>query len=280
MDPVSVLKTVWRHKWVAIPIVLVTILAAGYVYFLAPRTYEAAVSYALTPPSLPTQEERDRNPDLAKTNMDNPYLRSDNSLLVQVVIAKMTDPGYVEGLRAQGLVTDFTIAPVASGSSGLISAIATSQSAEKSIEEATLLGKEFTRTLKEVQQVNGADVNYLYEPILVRGPGPAVEQYSSRLRSVIMVGVAGGLLLLTGVSIAQSINPQGKGRRKFSTRRSPSSSGQPSDESDTSEAGEQRKVGSANIRPGGTSEELVDSAGRPIKSSYRQQDHEPVSLAE
>ena len=34
MDPFSVLKTLWKYKWMALPIVLLTALACSYVLFL------------------------------------------------------------------------------------------------------------------------------------------------------------------------------------------------------------------------------------------------------
>ncbi|ACL41858.1 lipopolysaccharide biosynthesis protein [Pseudarthrobacter chlorophenolicus A6] len=205
MDPLTVLTTLWRHKWVALPVVLLTIGACVYVYLFAPRSYEATVSYALTAPDVPSNLELERDPDLAKLNSDNPYLRSnDSSLLAQVVITKLSDPAYVDQLKEAGLATDFKIAPVSSIGMGLVTVTATADSETEAVATAKLVGEQFTSTLYSVQKVNKADDRYLYSPILVRGPGPAKELFSSRLRSLIMVGIAGSVLLFGAVSLARA----------------------------------------------------------------------------
>jgi hypothetical protein len=147
-------------------------------------------------------------------NANNPYLRSpDSSLLTQVVIAKLSDPAYVEELKASGFTTEFKIAPVASLGMGLVSISANADSEPQSESTARLIGERFGATLRDVQKVNGADDRYLYTPILVRGPGPAQELFSSRLRSVIMVGIAGAVLLFAAVSVAQSLSIRRQQRR-------------------------------------------------------------------
>lgn len=206
MDPLTVLVTLWRHRWVTLPVVMLTLAACVYVYLFAPRTYEATVSYALTAPDVPSSYALEHDAGLAKLNSDNPYLRSsDSSLLTQVVITKLSDPTYVDQLKEAGFGTDFKIAPVASLGMGLVTVSASSASPAEAVETAKLVGDQFTTTLKSVQRVNGADDRYLYSTILVRGPGPAKELFSSRLRSLIMVGIAGSVLLFGAVSVARSI---------------------------------------------------------------------------
>jgi hypothetical protein len=206
MDPLTVLGTLWRHKWAALPVVVLTLAACAYVYLFAPRTYEATVSYALAAPDLPSNFELERDPALGKINGDNPYLRSaDSSLLSQVVIAKLSDPAYVDQLRQSGLGAEFKVAPVASLGMGLVTVSASADSKEAAVTTAQYIGDAFTAKLKEVQRVYGADDRYLYSPILVRGPGPAQELFSNRLRSLIMVGIAGAVLLFGTVSVAQSV---------------------------------------------------------------------------
>ncbi|MFE8886131.1 hypothetical protein ACFYLX_09790 [Pseudarthrobacter enclensis] len=214
MDPLTVLTTLWRHKWVALPVVLLTIGACVYVYLFAPRSYEATVSYALTAPDVPSNLELERDPDLAKLNSDNPYLRSnDSSLLAQVVITKLSDPAYVDQIKEAGLATDFKIAPVSSIGMGLVTVTATADSETEAAATAKLVGEQFTSTLYSVQKVNKADDRYLYSPILVRGPGPAKELFSSRLRSLIMVGIAGSVLLFGAVSLARARTVQRDGKQ-------------------------------------------------------------------
>jgi capsular polysaccharide biosynthesis protein len=208
------LNTLWRHKWVVLPVALLTLLACGYMFLFAPRTYEATVTYALTAPDVPSTFQLEHDAELAKLNANNPYLRSaDSSLLTQVVIAKLSDPAYVEELKGSGFATEFKITPVASLGMGLVSISANADSESQSESTAGLIAERFSATLRDVQKVNGADDRYLYTPILVRGPGPAQELFSSRLRSVIMVGIAGAVLLFGAVSVAQSLSIRRQRRR-------------------------------------------------------------------
>lgn len=214
MDPLTVLATVWRHKWVALPVIVLTCVACVYVYLFAPRTYEASVSYALAAPDTPTAMELEQDSALAELNSDNPYLRSnDSSLLAQVVITKLTDPAYVDQLKEAGFGTNYKIAPVASLGMGLVTVSASSDVETEAVATAKLVGDQFTSTLNSVQKINGADDRYLYTTILVRGPGPAKELFSNRLRSLIMVGIAGSVLLFGAVSVARSVKIRRQGRR-------------------------------------------------------------------
>lgn len=218
MDPISVLRTLWRHKWVALPVVLMTLAACGYIYLFAPRTYEATVSYALTAPDTPNSYALEHDESLAKLNANNPYLRSnDSSLVAQVVIAKLSDPAFVEHLRVAGFATDFKIVPVGSFGMGLLNVSASADSVTLAESTAKFLGEQFTGTLRQVQKVNGADDRYLYSPILINGPGPAQELFSSRLRSMIMMGIGGGVLLFGVVSGANSYSIHTRRRRTSET---------------------------------------------------------------
>jgi hypothetical protein len=204
MDPLTILTTLWRYKWVTVPITVLTLAACAYVYLYGPRTYQANVSYALAAPDVPSGLALERDPALAKLNSDNPYLRSgDSSLLAQVVITKLSDPAYIDQLKAAGFGTEFKIAPVASLGMGLVIISATSTSEDAAVATAKLVGDQFTSTLNSVQTVRGADERYLYSPILVLGPGPAEELFSNRLRSLVMVGIAGSVLLFGSVSVAR-----------------------------------------------------------------------------
>lgn len=207
MDPLTVVRVLWLHKWATIPVIVVTLAACAYVYLFAPRVYEASMSYALAAPDVPSEYQLEQNKDLAKLNADNPYLRTgDSSLLSQVVISKLSDPEVAEGLEASGLGTEFTIAPVQNLGMGLVQITASAPSEEIAVRTAQELGNQFTSIVESTQEVNNADSTYLYTAIPVRGPGPAQELYSSRLRSLIMVGIAGAILLFGVVSVAQSLS--------------------------------------------------------------------------
>ncbi|WP_284985691.1 chain-length determining protein [Arthrobacter sp. fls2-241-R2A-172] len=204
MDPVAVIRTLWHHKLIVLPVLLVTALAALYVYTLAPRSYEAKATYAIVNPKIPTAAELEKNPQLSNLNSDNPYLRSaDSSLIAQVVGTRLSDDATGDALLRDGLSTDFTVQrPPASF---LIEISAVSSSKDKAIATVKALGARLESDLLAIQTVNGADARYLYTSLMIAAPDNATEQFSSRLRSLIVVLVAGVVLTFGAVSIARGL---------------------------------------------------------------------------
>ncbi|AOT02835.1 hypothetical protein ASPU41_05205 [Arthrobacter sp. U41] len=207
MDPISVLKTLWRHKWAALPMALLTIFACVYVMFFAQRTYEATMTYALLSPKTPTEAEMRAQPELAAINGDNPYLRSgDRALLAQVLITKLGAQETAEQMKSQGLGAEYTVGQsLSSGSGMLLELSASGETPAQAVDTAKELGRRLKTTLHEVQVINGADDSYLYSALVIDGPGQASEIFSSRLRTLIIVAVAGALLVFVSVSVARSV---------------------------------------------------------------------------
>lgn len=207
MDPISVLKTMWTHKWVSLPMVILIMLACAYGMLWAPRTYESEATFALAMPKLPSDQEIEKDPDLAKLNSDNPYLRwVDTSLLAEVVVARVNAPEIADRLEDRGLDGEFDLVPTNGTGSGMMRLTVTSDSPEVSMEAVGFLSGEFDRILREVQSVNQADELFLIEALPVSGPTPAEEVFSARLRSTAVMGFAGVAALVGAVSLAQSIS--------------------------------------------------------------------------
>ncbi|ROQ58717.1 hypothetical protein EDF36_2167 [Rathayibacter sp. PhB152] len=215
MDPVSVLRTLWRHRLLAGIVLVLTVAAMAYVLVLSPRTYASTATYALVNPKLPSTAELEADPALAALNSDNPYLRSsDNSLAAQVLVTVMNSDDTAEALAAQGLSTQFAVERSAWAGQGLLlSVTADAPTADGSLATTTALGDRLVDTLRSMQTINGADDRYLFTALEVQTPGKAVEQISDRLRAVIMVAVGGVVLLFGAISIARAVDGRRAGRR-------------------------------------------------------------------
>lgn len=205
MTPVSVLRVLWRHKLAMLSVLVLTLFAAGYVFFFAPRSYMASTVYVLVTPRLPGQEELRADPAVAALNSDNPYLRSaDSSLITQVMATKMSSTDVTDSLKQAGLSPDYTVTlPATTGAGQLIRMEATGSSPDRAIVTAQSLGKRLITELRDAQKVNGADDRYLFTALQIDPPSKATEQFSSRLRSLIMVLIGGVILLFGTVSIAR-----------------------------------------------------------------------------
>ena len=212
MDPIEVLKRIWQQRWFALPALLITVVAAVLVFAYGPRDYESTASYAVVTPTIPTDAQIKSDPALGTLYANNPFLRSlDPSLVAGVTMAQLNTPSTADVLKAKGLGTDFMIEP--SVSSGFITVITgTGGTPAQSLATTKELGSMFTKALRQIQTVNGADARYLYTAIQASSPDRATEKISSRLRTVIIVAVAGVILIFGSVSLGSSLSARRRRR--------------------------------------------------------------------
>lgn len=207
MDPLAILRTIWRQKWFALPAVIIAIAAAVFVYVEGPRTYDSTQSFALANPKVPTEKEIDADPSLLQLNSDNPYLRSsDPNLVANVVITRLNSQETAKQLESMGLSTDYTVNSGALGGGLVVSISASGETPDEAVQAVDELGQLLTTYLHEVQTVNGADERYLFTAIVVSAPSEPTEQLSSRLRTVIVVGIAGLALVFGAISLGTWID--------------------------------------------------------------------------
>lgn len=229
MSPVSVLKMLWHHKFSMLSVLLLTLVAGSYVYFFAPRTYSAFSIYVLVNPKPPTPEQLLKDPALAALNSDNPYLRSaDSSLITQVMVTRLSSGDTADAIKSAGLSPDYTITlPSTSGAGQLIRLEATGSSPASAISTAELLGQRLTGELRSTQKVNGADDLYLFTALQIDPPNKATEQYSSRLRSLVVVLIAGVILTFAAVSVARAVESSRVARARHAADTSTAPAGPP-----------------------------------------------------
>jgi len=239
MTPVSVLKILWRHKVSMITVLVLTLVAAAYVFFYAPRSYMASTVYVLVTPRVPTVEEMRTDPALATANSDNPYLRSaDSSLITQVMATKLSSTDVVDSLKATGLSPDYTVTlPATTGAGQLVRMEATGSSPQSAITSVEALGQRLVTTLRDAQKVNGADDRYLFTALQIDPPSKATEQFSSRLRSMIVVLIGGVILLFGAVSIARMLEASRAAKKDATDRPKPASRRRRSKDRDAAPAG-------------------------------------------
>ncbi|WP_427005580.1 chain-length determining protein [Pseudarthrobacter sp. H2] len=218
MDPIAVFRTIWQHRIVAVPIVLLTALAGIYVFQFAPRSYESSATYAMINPDIPTELDVVKNPQLGNLNPKNPYLRSsDPSLIVQVMLTKMNATSTADLLASQDLGDQYTVTRGVGGINGfLVDITGEGETPEKSIATTRALGKLLQQYLYDAQKVNGADDAYLFSSIVVATPDKAAEQFSSRLRALIVVLLCGAVMMFGAVSVARSMAVARKRRKLLS----------------------------------------------------------------
>lgn len=215
MDPFAVLRTIWRQKWFALPAIILAVAAAVFVYLEGPRTYESSQAFALANPKVPSEKEIDADPSLLLLNSDNPYLRSsDPNLVANVIITRLNSQETSDALERDGISADYEVTSGALGGGLVVSMNASGETPAESLEAVDALGVLLGTYLHEIQTVNGADERFLFTPIVVSAPSTPTEKLSSRLRTVIVVGVLGVVLVFAAVSLGTWVS----GRRRRGTR--------------------------------------------------------------
>ncbi|GGF90421.1 hypothetical protein GCM10007304_00380 [Rhodococcoides trifolii] len=206
MDPMAVLRVLWRHKMIAAPFVVLTFVAFVVALFFGPRSYEASSTYAMITPQVPSPQEVEANPDLAFES-DNPYLRSaDPTLALQAARTRLQSAEVTESLQAAGLSTDFTVGTGLATSAQILTITASSATAEVAVATAVQLGKDLQEQIREVQVVAGGSERFLISVQAIDTPTSASERISSRLRNAVVVGMGSLVLLFGAVSLADFVD--------------------------------------------------------------------------
>lgn len=204
MDPLALIKIAWRLRRLTIPVIVLTILAGGYVLLFGPGTYQASSTYVLVNPKVPSELELAQDSRLARLNSDNPYLRSsDPRLAVQVLITKLGSEATAQQLLRAGLSTEYTVDQVANNNF-MVLITAYGPNDGSALATRNWLGAELESQLRTMQKINGADDSYLFTALPVDIQPGATEKVSSRLRLLIVVLFGGAVLLLGALSAGVS----------------------------------------------------------------------------
>lgn len=206
MDPVDVLRTLWKERYWALPVLLLTMVAGCYAYGFGPRTFETSASFAVIAPTLPSETDIEQNPRLGRLSNDNPYVRSsDPTLISDVLVTRMTAQDVPARLEAAGLSDEYTIGQSPTGGGFVIDLTGVASSPRVSQATTVRLGRMLVSELETMQTAHGANDRFLYTALTITPPAKAQERYSSRLRSVIMIALAGVVLTFAAVSAGRYV---------------------------------------------------------------------------
>lgn len=208
MTLLLIARKVWRYKFVTLPIIVLTYLGAGYVIAIKKPVYSTSASYILVnPPSPPTPEEIARNPKIGEGS-NNPYTRfSDQSIVGQILTARLGSRQVRENLAALGADTRYTVEPdVSFGfSTPIVKITGMGSSSDEAVASANIVGREFTRLLAEMQEARGVAPKYRITSQLLVGARQATPKASGKVRGLVAVLALGGILLFLAVSVMDAI---------------------------------------------------------------------------
>jgi hypothetical protein len=220
MDVFTIGGTLWRHKWVSIPLVLLTLLGMVYVLALRPPTYQAKADILLTnPPASHTAFQIAQEPSLAK--MNNPLANlSSLTYVAEVLINSVTAPAAKAELTRAGVSGYQAVLDNASESNvpPAIDVAATDRKAHAAMRSAQLVASAISSELVQLQASQHVQNKYMITAVEYVTPSSATKS-SGNLETAAGVAAIGLIALLVAVSMAQGRAEQ-KNRRARQERRS------------------------------------------------------------
>ena len=216
MDFFSIGGTLWRHKWVSIPVTLLTLLGVVYVIVIQTATYQADAKVLLTnPPAPPTAVQIAQDPALAKT--DNPFANLGNLTYVADVLIDEVSAAAGRDTLAKAGASGYTLVLDDSDQASIPPAIditGTGANAQTAIRTVQLVTNDLVQDLNQMQLAQNVRSKYMINAIEYVTPTSATVVSSTRLRVAAGVVAIGLIALLVAVSMAQ-----GREERKRRSRR-------------------------------------------------------------
>jgi hypothetical protein len=204
MDFFSIFGTLWRHKWVSIPVVLLTLLGMAYVLVLKPPSYEAKADILLTnPPVAPTAFQISQDPHLAKMNNPLAGLAS-LTYVAEALINTVTAPAAKAELTQAGasgyqvVLDNATLSNIPPA----IDVAATGRKPQAAMRSAQLVATAISSELVQLQASQHVQNKSMITAVEYVTPSSATKS-SGNLETAAGVATIGLILLLVAVSMAQ-----------------------------------------------------------------------------
>lgn len=197
----SLLKVLWRHKRVVVPVGIAMLLVCGLVVLMAGPTYRASASVVLlNPPALP--ETSAENPTIPQ-EFQNPYARfQDLSVIVDILVKVLGNDEVGSTMKASGLDGDFEIAANRDYYRGPIIDVAAQADSEAQAKlNAQIVIDEMQRQLTSLQQAQGTDPTYYIRINLIQPPSKATRVLSGTLR-LLIVALGFAVIVTVGSGLA------------------------------------------------------------------------------
>jgi hypothetical protein len=213
---VSIASVLWKQKWLAIPVVMLTALAAVYVVRTKPPVYDATSSVLLTEPlKQATQAQIAADPSLKHANSDNIFADyGDLDIVANAVIDSVTSQASQAGLIKAGSGTRYQLELSRdSGNPPIIDITGVGSTATAAVKSAQALTAAVRQDLVTLQINQKVSPFYLIGADNIVKPTQAQRSSAAQLRALAAVLGAGIVLLLIVVSSADAAARRRRARR-------------------------------------------------------------------
>jgi Chain length determinant protein len=210
VDLLTIWQSLWRNRWVALPVILLTGAAAFWALFVRPPVYESSASLLLLqPPAAPTEAQIRRDPTLARHNADNPYTRVyDPAVLIEVVAEAVQSDGARQALVAQGADPRYTVTNrVRYGFTSPLALITgTADTPERAMATTRLVTAAFAQQLRQLQANERVSPRYFVAVRRVDSGNGAVLRAADKIRALVALSGLGVIGLFGVISIADAVD--------------------------------------------------------------------------
>jgi hypothetical protein len=207
MDLVSIVRALLRHKRLAIPVILLTAVAALAVTKMQPVVYSAAASVLLeNPQGQASKSQIAKDPSLKTANPFNPFLSyGDLDVAANALLDLINSPGAQSELIKAGVDPRYTLTlSTDNGNPPIIDISGVGGSAQSAISSATTLTDSIKTDLYQIQRTQGINPFYMITATDLIKPDQAYHASSGKTKSLAAVGVIGILLLFIVISASDA----------------------------------------------------------------------------
>jgi hypothetical protein len=219
MDLFAIGGTLWRHKRVSIPLVLLIVFGVLYVLAIKAPTYQAKANLLLAnSPAPPTAMEIAQDPSLARVN--NPYANLGNLVYLADVLTEVVAAPAAKQALVQAGASGYQIAVDDSDQAEVPPAIditGTGRSARAAIQSAQLVASAISRELYQLQADQHVRSKFMITAVEYITPTSATKS-SGKVQTATVIAVIGLILLLVAVSAAQGLEERKNGRPRHRSR--------------------------------------------------------------
>lgn len=198
MDLISIASVLWKQKWLAIPVVLLTALVAVYVGMFKPPVYDATSTVLLTNPlKQATQSQIAAHPGLQHANSDNIFEDYGNlDIVANAVIDDVRSPASHAELSKAGAGTAYQLGLSTDvGTPPIIDITGIGSTAGAAVKSAQLVTAAVQQDLASIQLSQGVAPFYLIGGENIVKPTQALQSSSARLQPLVVV-LGAGLVVL------------------------------------------------------------------------------------
>jgi hypothetical protein len=232
MDLFSIGGALWRHKWVSIPVILLTMFGVFYVLTIQTATYQADAKVLLTnPPAPPTAVQIAQDPALARA--ENPFANlGDLTYVADILTDEVSAAAERETLTEAG-ASGYQVAlddPDQNSIPPALDITGTGANAQAAIQSTRLATAALVRDLNKMQVSQHVQRKYMINAVEYVTPTSASKVSSGSLRVALGVVAIGLIALLVAVSMAEGREEHNRrSRRAGRSARHKGARGDPAD---------------------------------------------------